>query len=114
LIVRNICTSIWLLVLVLCLLGIMLGCNYGAGNLWQGLGFYILYFISTYISWPSSFFITKEGHFLLDSHWHAILTVTISLGTCIAIDFLLRKFLWNKIQKTKAVRADADSALPEG
>jgi len=100
----NIFSFIWLLVQGLCALCVLLGASYDTASSWQFLGFLIVYYASRYVNWPTGlFFVTSEGNFLLDSPWRGILSLIISLGTCIAVDFLLRKFLWNKIQKTKAI-----------
>ncbi|MGD0786308.1 MAG: hypothetical protein ABR969_10925 [Sedimentisphaerales bacterium] len=101
---RNVFTSIWLLVIILDFLGVLLGCGYEVSYHWQGYGFYFLYYISKYISWPSeipfftSFFVTSDGFSRIKPPWFAIISLMITLAIYIAIDYLLRKLLWNKKQ----------------
>jgi hypothetical protein len=69
---------------------------------WQGLGFVILPLIDVYIGWLSKpFFTTKEGFWSVDFTWVGILTLMISLGACMVVDFLLRRFVWHKVGKSE-------------
>ena len=96
LIERNVFTDIWLLAFMLLLLGKLLGCDYFAHSSWQQFGWLICYCAGVYSGWPCIFFVSKEGYDLFGPPWQEILSMMISLSTCITVDFLLRKILWNK------------------
>ena len=101
-ILHNLFTSAWVFVFVLCIIGYLLGCDYFGHYEWQKLGWFILYYVDQYIVWPCDIlFVTKEGIFRINYYLVIVLTHMISLTTYIAVDFLLRRLVWRRIEKRK-------------
>lgn len=112
LLICNVFTSLWLLVVALNFLGYWLGCSYyEARYAWQWWWWRILFYINHNIMfWPkrinffTSFFYNKEGLLCVNRLLFIAISLMISLISCIVIDFLLRKFLWNRIGTKKQVK----------
>ena len=99
-VIHNVFTIMWILVFAIDKVGELLGCDYFGHYEWQRIGWLILYYITQYIVWPCDIlFIAKDGVIRIDVFWAFVLGSIVSLVTCIAADFLLRKLLWNKIGK---------------
>jgi hypothetical protein len=105
LIERNVFTCIWLLGIILYFLAgcLFIGCDAEPGITFSTpiMLFMCIYrYVFNFITWPqdiiSPFFDAKDGLCLINVEWITYLSLIISLGSFIAIDFLLRKFLWNK------------------
>jgi hypothetical protein len=109
LLIGNVFTCLWLLEIALNFLGYWLGCGYYTQHgSWQWWWWRILFFINHNIMfWPKripffeNFFGDAEGLFYIGRLWFHAVSLLISFGSCILVDFMLRKFLWNKIGKAK-------------
>jgi hypothetical protein len=103
LILRNVLTLTWLLLLILSFVGEFFPI---LAPDWEWLGWFKIHFAYHYILWPGdlSFFTGRRWYVSASSTcelMELILPLIISLLTCIVADFLLRKFLWNKMNNKK-------------
>jgi hypothetical protein len=103
LIICNIFTFIWLFVILLAEFGGYMSegqtFSFDVGGYNIAYIFYH-YVVQYYIAWPDkilfNIFYAKAGIY---PTWIIIISLMVSLGSCIIVDFLLRKFLWNRKRK---------------